>query len=191
MSAYTLLSKTFHRTAKKLSMLEGKIIKENLIIEATFHIVESWTTRHDFEPYINKFEIPQDGFEVNIDHVLYHINGAKRTLRKILRQVGLYPPAMSKLPCGDDKFIRTDNEIQRAFSAICWGLKEFQTTLLPPAENPKLRIVESSPDKIIQRLYLLAEYISIRLRELKYQLKKIWAKNSIDIWDEREHHEDY
>ena len=80
---------------------------------------------------------------------------------------------MTELPCGDDEFIRTDNEIQRAFSAVFWGLKQFQNTLLQPAENPKLRIVESSPDKIIQRLYLLAEYISIRLRELKYQLKKI------------------
>lgn len=170
---YTLLSKAFHHTAKELPVPEGKIIKENLIIEAAFHVVESWTTRHDFEPYINKFEIPQDVFEVNIDHALYHINGTKRTLRKILRQVELYPPAVSKLPCGDGKLIQTDNEIRRAFSVIFWGLEQFQTILLSPVENPKPGIVELSPDEIIQRIYLLAEYISIRLRELKYQLKKI------------------
>lgn len=170
---YTLLSKAFHHTAKELPVPEGKIIKENLIIEAAFHVVESWTTRHDFEPYINKFEIPQDDFEVNVDHALYHINGAKQTLRKILRQVGLYPPSVSEFPCGEGEFIRTDNEIQREFSVIFWGLKQFQTILLPPVENPKPGIVELSPDEIIQRIYLLAEYISIRLRELKYQLKKI------------------
>jgi len=172
MPIYTLLSKVFHHTAKELPVPEGTIIKENLIIEAAFHVIESWTTRHDFEPYINKSEIPEDVFEVNIDHALYHINGVKRTLRKILRQVGLYPPAASQLPCDEGKFNRTDNEIQRAFGVIFWGLKQFQTTLLPSVENPKPGIVEFSPDEIIQRLYLLAEYISIRLRELKYQLKK-------------------
>ena len=180
MLTYTLLSKAFHHTAKELSGPEGTVVKENLIIEAAFHVVESWTTRHDFEPYINKYEIPQDGFEVNIDHALYHINGAKRTLRKLLCQVGLYPPSVSGFPCDEGKFIRTDNEIRRAFSVIFWGLKQFQTTLLPPVENPKPGIVELSPNEIIQRLYLLAEYISIRLRELKYQLKKYGRKSSID-----------
>ena len=175
-STYILLSKAFHHTVKELPVLGGMVINENLIIESEFHIVESWTTRHDFEPYINKFEIPQDGFEVNIDHSLYHINGAKRTLRKILRQVGLYPPLVSELPYDEGKFIRADNEIQRAFSVISWGLKQFQTILLSPVENPKPGIVEVSPNEIIQRIYLLAEYISIRLRELKYQLKNIWAK---------------
>jgi len=54
-----------------------------------------------------------------------------------------------------------------------WGLKQFQTTFLPSVEYPKHGTVELSPDEIIQRLYLLAEYISIRIQELKYQLKKI------------------
>ncbi len=173
---YTLLSKAFHHTAKELLVPEGRIVNENLIIEAAFHIVESWTTRHDFESHINNFEIPQDGFEVNIDHALYHINGVKQTLRKILRQVALYPPSVSELPCCEGKFIRNDNEIQRTFNIIFWGLKQFQTTLLHPIENPKSGIVELSPDEVVQRVYLLAEYISIRLRELKYQLKKIWEK---------------
>jgi hypothetical protein len=174
MSTYTLLSKAFHHTAKELLAPGGKVVKEKLIIEAAFHVVESWTTRHDFGPYINKSKIPKDGFEVNIAHALYHINGAKRTLRKILRQVGLYPPSVFELPCDDSKFIQTNNEMQRAFNVIFWGLKQFQTILLPTVENPKPEIVELSPDEVIQRLYLLAEYISIRLRELKYQLKKIW-----------------
>ena len=176
MSTYTLLSKAFHHAAEELPAPEGKIIKKDLIIEAAFHIVESWTTRHDFEPYINNSEIPEDIFEVNIDHALYHINGAKQTLRKILRQVGLYPPATSRLPCGEGNFIRTDNEIQRAFGVIFWGLNQVQTTLLPPVENPEPGVVEFSPDEIIQRLYLLTEHISIRLRELNYQLKKLWTK---------------
>ena len=39
-----------------------RLFETRLIIEAAFHVVESWTTRHDFERYINKFEIPM-GFK--------------------------------------------------------------------------------------------------------------------------------
>ena len=165
-STYTLLGDTFHRFAKDLALPTGVFLDDDLAIEAQFHVVESWTTTCDFEPYLGATtEIPDD-FEVPLDHALYHITGAKNALHRMLQLANLYPPALIDLPSIAGFIPKTAWELQRTIHIIFQGLEHIQVILLPDSD------IIPSPAETVQRLYLLAEFLAIRMEELKYRLQK-------------------
>ena len=169
-STYTLLGDTFRKLVKDLALPTGVFLNDELAIEAQFHVVESWTTACDFEPYLDATtEIPDD-FEVPLDHARYHVNGAKRTLRRLLRLANLYPPALIDLPSIVGSIPKTAWELQRTTQIIFYGLEQIQTILLPTSDGVP------SPAETLQRLYLLTEFLSLRMNELKYRLQKQWQQ---------------
>ena len=169
-SLYTQLGDIFSTISKEVSKCQNIVIYEKLIIEAEFHVVESWTTTCDFERYLDETtEIPDD-FEVPLDHALYHINGAKNALHQMLQLANLYPPVLIDLPSTVASISPTTSELQRTIHIIFHGLGQIQTILLQPSDELL------SPSETLQRLYLFIEFLSTRMEELTHRLQKQWQK---------------
>ncbi len=182
-SLYTQLGDVFSTISKELSKCQNVVIHEKLIIEAEFHVVESWTTTCDFEPYLTATDKIPDDFEVPLDHALYHITGAKNALHRMLQLANLYPPALIDLPSIAGFIPKTAWELQRTIHIIFQGLEQLQKILLPDADTDGV----PSPAETLQRLYLLTEFLAIRMEELKHRLQKQWQQQEeIEVVDETE-----